>query len=75
MWDIIDLPQWFYRAAWIVWGLSFFVIETLALLDADQDDTLTELVRPVVQARPIGYFLGGALILWLFWHFIVERSF
>ena len=71
---MIDLPTDLYRWFWIIWIASFFVMETLALIDSDRNDTLTELIRPVVQARPIGYFLAGALILWMLWHFLVERA-
>lgn len=71
---MINLPGWFYTTAWIAWGVWFFVVEGLALIDADRDDTLTEHVRPIVQATSFGWFLAAGLLAWLIWHFLVENA-
>lgn len=73
----IDLPTGWYQAFWWSWlgilGLAFVVAETLALLDRDRGDTLTETLRPVIQATPVGWILGGLFFGWLFAHFVIDR--
>lgn len=40
-----------YMVAWLAWGAAFGVIETLALINRRDDDTLSELTRSLFRVR------------------------
>ena len=71
-----DLPGWAYTAGWVFWLVWFAVLETLALLDADMGDTLTEHVRRVIlhddRPRPVVYFVFAGFLVWLVLHFLAK---
>lgn len=65
-----------YSIAWLAWIVAFVVIESLALFDKRQGDTLSEHVRlwagvtgkgPGVKLRRLGLLLG---LVWLTVHLL-----
>jgi len=63
----------FWSWAWIGWILIFVVLETVAILDRDRSDTLSEQVWALVTINPGLWGAGIAILLgWLFFHFLIE---
>jgi hypothetical protein len=72
---MVHLPLVFYQRGWILFGLFFAVLETLALLDPQRGDTLSENIRWVRDQHPVLLaFLIGTTITWLFIHFLYEDN-
>lgn len=69
---MVDLPSWVYTTGWVVWVLGFAVLETLALLDTDYGDTLTEHVRPLVHQNAVLGWLMIVGLAWLAIHIVVQ---
>lgn len=68
MWSL-DVWTW----GWIVWILFFVGWETATLL-SNNNQELTEHLRPVFLSAPPVYFLTMGLWLWLGWHFLIEAG-
>ena len=64
----MNLPTWFYIAAWIAWAFMFVAIETLAILDPGKGDTLTEKVRLLLSLHPVVWFAGAGMAVWAVGH-------
>ena len=56
----MSIPAW----AWLLWALAFVVMETVALLNATPNDTLTATIARYVP--PWAFF---AALGWASWHF------
>jgi len=71
-----DLPAWVYTAGWAFWVLWFAVLETLALLDPDKGDTLTEKIRFFIlyndRPRPVVYWAFAGTLVWLVLHLLLK---
>lgn len=62
-----------YTWAWLIWVVWFVVWETLALLDDDNPETLSEHIWWIRNEGPsIVVFLLVGLLAWLVYHFTVE---
>jgi hypothetical protein len=66
----MELPTELYRWAWWSWLAFFVLLETIAVIDPGQGDTLTENVRPVLHAHPLTWLVAAGFILWLAVHFL-----
>lgn len=75
----IDLPQAYYTASYIAFGVAFVVLFLVpeliaAFFDPDAGDTLTEHIRPWIQSHGLLVWATGGAISWLFIHFLIERG-
>ena len=65
------MPSWFYTAGWGALVLAGVLLETLALLDKDRGDTLSEHLWRVLSLHGIvGWMAIGAVawaVLHIFW--------
>lgn len=69
---MINLPAWFYPAAWVAWGLMFAAIEAIALIDRDRGDTLSEWVWRVLGFHQVIWWMGAGALVWLVLHFLLK---
>lgn len=68
----VNWPQYVYTTGWVVWALLFVVLETVAILDRDAGDTLTEHVRPLIVSTSFAWFAAAGFLSWLPYHFLIE---
>lgn len=72
----MNLPHNLYHAAWAFWALWFVVWETLAVLDAGENETLSGTVKELMWKESGGptvvAFIMAPLLVWLGYHFYTE---
>lgn len=61
------IPRWVYTLVWIAWILVFAVFETLALLDPESGNTLSEHVW-YLTSSPVLKMTFAGFLLWLILH-------
>jgi hypothetical protein len=61
-----------YTVAWAIWIVYFLAVETIAILDKDRGDTLSEHVWAIVRSSSFAWFMVGGLLIWLVYHFLFE---
>jgi hypothetical protein len=57
---------------WLAWLALFLVLEFIAIINDEADDTLSENVWGFMSGSSFVTFAVGALLIWLFYHFIWE---
>lgn len=57
---------------WIAWIVAFLVIETVAIVNSEPDDTLSEQVWSLMSSSSFVWFAVVALLIWLLYHFVWE---
>jgi hypothetical protein len=63
------IEQHWYTLGWLVLLAGFAVLETLAILDRDKGDTLSEHVWWLA-GHPLTWLLLAAFLFWLVVHFL-----
>lgn len=62
-----------FRFLWYAWGISFVILECLAIIKSEPGDTLSEIIWDYRNhAGSFGYASIAALLLWLLYHFLRE---
>ncbi len=63
------LANHWYTIGWIGWIIYFVVLETIAVIDQDTGDTLSEHVW-FVAYQPVIWWLLAGFLMWLTLHFL-----
>ena len=72
----MNFPRWVFLTAWAVWGVWFVVWETLAVIDKDENETLSGVLKTLMWQEDGGptvvAFVMAPLLVWLGYHFYNE---
>jgi hypothetical protein len=64
------VPDIVFTIAWGLWGLLFLGLEGFTLWRKRKGDTLSEQIWAIEHLLPVARWLTGAVLLWLFVHFV-----